>query len=252
MNGDVLSMKIAVCDDDPVIREAFCKMVDQILNGKYCSAYVDVDEMFQEIEEGLTFDIVFLDIEWDGEERGITFAGKINQMCPGTAIIFLTGYTERYLQSAFLCTSRISGFLVKPVQEEVLRGYLHKIIEENIKNNQNKFEIKENGVCTAVLFQEILYLESFGHRIKITVDQGKIYYCYNKLETLAAAFPESFVQCHKSYLINMQKVVSFKPGDHLFIMENGVSIPISKARYHDAKEKFRSYRNENPRVREFR
>lgn len=195
--------------------------------------------------------ILFLDIEWNGEERGITFAKKLNQRCPGTNVVFLTGYTERYVEKAFLCTSRISGFLVKPVREEILREYIAKITEEDIKSNQEKFIIKDNGVCKALLFREILYLESFGHRIKIVVDCDKVYYCYNKLERLVEVFPESFVKCHKSYIVNMHQVDCFKPGGRLFVMKNGINIPISKARYHDTKEKFFSYISENPSVRKF-
>lgn len=235
-------MEIAVCDDDDVIAGQVGRLVDKILGKECCSIFTDENNMLKALEER-RFDVVIMDIEWDGKEQGIRLAKQLNQLCPDTWIIYLTGYTEKYVQNIFLQPSNLSGFIMKPVDEAILRENLKKIQTEENKRNKERFVFKQKGTTLSLRYDRIIYVESIGHKITVVTKEGA-FYCYDRLENLAEKFPEQFVHCHKSYLVNMEEVHCIETGRHVFVMKNGTEIPISKLRYGSTKKRFFSYMRE--------
>lgn len=72
--------------------------------------FADEEELFAELDEEQSFHVVILDIEWNGEEKGIRTAEKVMRMSPDTQILYLTGYTQKYVQKIFLSLSNLKGF----------------------------------------------------------------------------------------------------------------------------------------------
>ena len=62
---------------------------------------------------------------------------------------------------------------------------------------------------------------------------------YGKLSSLLFQLDKRFLQCHKSYLVNMERVKTFL-GDR-FLMDNGAVVPISQSRRKAVKQEFLSY-----------
>ncbi|MCI8511961.1 MAG: response regulator [Lachnospiraceae bacterium] len=85
-------------------------MVNEILGRESCRMFADEEELFAELDEEQSFHVVILDIEWNGEEKGIRTAEKVMRMSPDTQILYLTGYTQKYVQKIFLSLSNLKGF----------------------------------------------------------------------------------------------------------------------------------------------
>ena len=108
-------MKAICVDDEPLA-------VDYTLS--QCALLPEIDEAkgFTEAQSALDWlcghsaDIAILDINMP-EIDGITLAAKIKQMCPETAILFLTAYKE-YAFDAYAVHP--TGYLLKPVSQEKL------------------------------------------------------------------------------------------------------------------------------------
>lgn len=84
----------------------------------------------------------------------------------------------------------------------------------------------------------ILYAESHGRVLKIVTDSEELE-TYDKLAHFAFQLDKRFLQCHKSYLVNMEYVKRYC-GDS-FQMANEQLIPISQSRHKEVKEHFLSY-----------
>jgi len=91
------------------------------------TTFLRIAELFKKVKDGERFDAVFMDIEWDGEEKGgIDFASELYKLSPKTKIIFVTGYPARYSQEIFLKYTNLMGFIAKPINIDILQKKYRK------------------------------------------------------------------------------------------------------------------------------
>lgn len=230
--------KVAVCDDNSLILGEVIEAVDRILGTGFCDGYEDLKKLLAAIEGGERYQAIIMDIEWNGSADGIEAAQKIQQLDSSARIIYMTGYAERYVQQIFLKPANISGFLMKPVEEKMLRENLKKIKDEEQEAEKKRLLVKYKGAMLSLSFNDIVYLESAGHMITIHTREGK-QNCYDRLEKLFERLPEYFIQCHKSYVVNMKEIQRIEKGKVL--MSDYTEIPISKARYANTKSRYFHY-----------
>ena len=240
-------MKIAVCDDQPEVLE---KMQELLLKeediGKV-DVYSDIGVFFSMISEETEYDAVFMDIDWKSEQTGIDFARRLYQCCPYTKLVYITSYTLEYVEDVFLGQSNLSGFLKKPVQEEQLKKILSKIRKEK-EDTGGKLLIKRQGAIFAIPLSEIRYLENRLHKTYIyTVRQ--MYQCGERMELLKQQLDQRFLNCHKSYIVNMDDIYEFRRNEICLRSTDESSekiiVPVSKARMETAKETWLRYVTEH-------
>ena len=99
-------MKALVCDDEAQVREQLQKAVEELIGVGSCDVCGDQESLLRAVENN-TYDVVIMDIEWNGEERGIHFAEMLKAQSPLTEVIYLTGYTQKYVQQVFFHHERL-------------------------------------------------------------------------------------------------------------------------------------------------
>ena len=232
-------MKIAVCDDQINSLEHVMTQVGIVFPECEAMPFDDVSKLFRKIEDGAEFDAILMDIEWEREEkRGIDFAEELYTLSPKSKIIFITGYPDRYSQQIFLKNVNLKGFVTKPVNSEILSKTLEKIQEEIAFLEGRKLMLMFNGVVTIVEPNDILYIESRAHTATVYEKKGS-HLCYEKLDDLAKRLPGQFILPHKSFLVNMDNIRRIERGR--IILEKGMEVPISKARYNEVRDYYFRY-----------
>lgn len=229
--------KIAVCDENPLIVKQVACAVNRIYCSGICEEYLELKHLMLTIESGEQYLMAIISIEWNGQARGIEAAHQILKLDSSTRIVYMTSCTEQYVQQIFLKSANIGGFLIKPIEEAILKETIWKLKEEQ-ENEKKSLLIKYKGILYSILFDDIVYLESEGHMITIHTKTGKRN-CYDRLEKLCEHLPECFIQCHKSYVVNMNKIRKIE--NRLMIMADQEKIPISKARYKNTKIQYIQY-----------
>ena len=228
-----MCMRIAVCDDEPLVLEYVKRALDRLPEVDDCQVFSEPGALLDAVREGQRFGIVIMDIEWNGKEAGITAAEQLGELDPDARIIYMTGYTRQYVQQIFLRPANLSGFLMKPVDEALLREHVHKAMEEQ-ETARKGLLVKSKSTMVTIRFDSILYLESAGHVVTIHT-QTENHSCYDRLEKVLERLPESFLQCHKSYIVNLNEIQRIE-GNRI-LMTNGTEIPISKSRYGDTRSR---------------
>lgn len=88
--------------------------------------------------------------------------------------------------------------------------------------------------------EEVLYIETKGHKNFFYLTDGRIFSIYRKLDELEADFSgRDFLRCHQSYLVNMQYIE--KISSYVLTLENGEQLSVPKARYKEVKREFLAY-----------
>lgn len=231
-------MKALVCDDEAQVREQLQKAVEELIGVGSCDVCGDQESLLRAVENN-TYDVVIMDIEWNGEERGIHFAEMLKVQSPLTEVIYLTGYTQKYVQQVFFHPSNLCGFLMKPLEMEMLEKSLKKVEKKQDEKKHFRFIFQHKGITYSVDYGSILYVESRGRKLYIHTQKETII-CFQKLNEAEKAFPQQFVRCHQSYLVNMDMICKIDKS-HTVLLENEEILPISKLRYKQTRERFYQY-----------
>lgn len=133
----VSELRIIVVDDEPIIRMDLKAMLEnagyQVI-GEGKDGFDAIDLCKKEKP-----DVAILDIKMDVLD-GLSAAKIINEEYPDTAIIMLTGFNKgEYIDKAK--ESRISSYLVKPINESLLIPNIELAVVRNRELHQYKEEI---------------------------------------------------------------------------------------------------------------
>lgn len=226
-----------MCDDESLVLERMKASVEKVPEVQACDTFLEPEQLLGAVRSGCRYDIVIMDIEWNGKEAGIAAAEKLGRLDGEARIIYMTGYTRQYVQQIFLRPANLSGFLMKPVDEELLKENVRKVMEEREASKRGLL-VKSKSTVLSIPFDIILYLESAGHVVTIHT-RNEQHSCYDRLEKLMGRLPETFLQCHKSYIVNMNEIRRIER--NRIIMTNETEIPISKSRYGDTRSRYFRY-----------
>lgn len=218
-------IKVAVCDDNVIFLENMKAALQKDARVSEIELYHDPEDFWDAVT-GLhrDFDVVFMDIELGKAKTGINYAQELYDIVPRLSIIYVTGYNDRYAQHILLADTNLIGYLTKPLDEILLRRYLDKVCKKKNKNTFLTFDIR--GKTFMVLAETILYIESHNHTVSIHTEQ-ETYVSYEKLSDLRKRLPKYFIQCHKSFLVNMKHISSLEPGK-LKVRDSHL-VPVSKS-----------------------
>lgn len=231
-------MKIAVCDDNKLFLAEFEEQLRGIPMVDTVVTFSDYNAFLFTIDEGKRYDVVFMDIEWDQPRSGMDIAAELYKLSPATKIIYVTGHSERFFEHIFLYKANLSGFLSKPIKAELLHANLQKAAEAIPLEDQSVLVLRKKGIPVTIPLREIFFIESRGHTVEVHTAEETIV-SYEKLGAVMQALPAGFYRCHKSYIVNMNQIRRFQPAD--ILLKNGDTVPVSRARYTQAKEAYFRY-----------
>ncbi|MFP4846180.1 LytR/AlgR family response regulator transcription factor [Winogradskyella sp. PE311] len=185
-------------------------------------------------------DIVFLDIEMP-RINGFELLSSLKEI--NFQVIFVTAYNEYALQ-AFKKSA--IDYVLKPIDDDDLKIAIDKalkviedkhISENNTKllslltasiSKTNKLIVPTTKGLSFIPQEEVFHLEGYEGYTKIHLfDNTTLISSYNlgKFKKLLGC---TFFKCHKSHIINLDKVRAFENEGYV-VLENEERVPISKA-----------------------
>lgn len=123
-------IQLAFCDDDQTVLDQLSALLEKYRTQRciqiQCTAFRSPLDRLAEIEKGVRYDILFLDVIMPAE-NGITVAKEIRQYDTAVEIIFLTSSTEfaveSYMVGAYF-------YQLKPIWEESFFRLTDSVIAE--------------------------------------------------------------------------------------------------------------------------
>ena len=181
-------------------------------------------EEILQIKDQMGFDIVFLDIKLDGID-GIETAQRLRALGYENAIVFTSNHREyEFVQKGF--DVRALNYFAKPITTENIEACMRLL---NIgKSHKYLF----NGRLSSIPYHEITYFECSRNYIIIHTHrkEPKLPRYKYSMANLAAELPESFVQIHRSYIVNITHIAKIE-GRMLYVNSDGKvqKLPISES-----------------------
>ena len=247
------TIKCYIVDDETSAIENIRLTLD-----KYCPD-TEVTGHAQSVVEAYTFlskhavDVLFLDIRLQNE-TGFDLLRQLKDFVG--SVIFVTAYDEYGIQAIKFSAT---DYLLKPIHTEELIEAVRKasvrkktqdnhlqiamLIQsfENMKTrHQKRIALPEASEIRYVLIEDIICCKSdnsyttfhLSGGVNITVSKPISDY-ENILE------PYGFVRVHQSFLVNKNRIVSFKKEDGGYLlMENNLQVLVSRQRRHLLRELF--------------
>ena len=159
-----------------------------------------------------------------------------------TQVIYVTGYVE-YCTPVY--ETKHTYFIAKPVRRSYLDDALKKSLENLLRDDAGGADLDEaqpqspsivlkvRGRSIVVACDDIEFVESERRKARFHTAEGPIE-SYCALADAAESLPDTFFQCHKSFIVNMDKVVEI--GKDGILMKSGAVVPVSQKRRRLAKE----------------
>ena len=227
-------MKIAVCEDVSIYSDYIVSIIHQWSNttgnDADVSVYPDAESLLVVLGD-VIYDVLLLDIEMKNM-TGIELAKLVRRMDEDVVIIFITSHSNYSLEGYDVNPLH---YLIKPVSEEKLKQVLDKAYAVySIKGAEGIVISGESGM-KKILLDKILYISTMSHFTEIaTIDE--ILHTKTTRQELEKVLPNHFINCHRTYIINMFKV-SAVYNDKL-ILNDGTNIPVSRRRSKNLMESF--------------
>ncbi|MEG1125817.1 MAG: LytTR family DNA-binding domain-containing protein [Oscillospiraceae bacterium] len=233
-------IKIAICDDESLfIQQCSDAILQYYPTGVQLCSFGSAKEIQGEINAGLNdVDIIFMDIELQNYS-GIDIAVEINQSHKNIKFIFITGFNAKYSEAIFLNEMNLVGYVAKPFNAEILKANIHKAITMVQKEKSQVFAIKYNSTVHQINYNDVYYIESYKHKIKIYTDKEE-HIIGGRLDATEEALPNNFIRVHQSFIVNMDKIYLFNKTS--VTLTNKAEIPISKAKYKQARTAYFTYK----------
>jgi len=235
-------LRIAVIEDEPFFQNELKKLLFgwEAKTGNHLNimTYSSAAGFFMVWPEHIQFDGIFLDILMPNED-GMEVACMIRRQNQDVPLVFVTGLADRVFQGYDV---QALHYLIKPPKEKDIDKCMNKILFLARKKGVDCYTIRYDNSWLRIPFQEIIYLESYGHYIDIhTID--KVYRIRKSIVEICDELPSQFIRCFRSCIVNICHVVMIKPKE--ILLSNNEFVPLSSTYAEEINRQFIKFHNLN-------
>lgn len=197
---------ILILEDNKESLRALCAMVEEIAEKIQVHAAKTIEEARQILKEQKKISLFLLDINLN-EKRvedigGMDFAKEIRAQYEYefVPIVFITSILSMELSS--YREIQCYQYITKPFEKEKVQEIIKKIFHHATKEEKENIIIKKDGINYKLFCKDIVYLKSVPRGIKIILKKEELDVKYLSLKQILPKLPESFVQCHRMFIVN--------------------------------------------------
>lgn len=230
-----------VIDDEPLALGLVSGYIEKTPGLKLAGKFDNPLDASEFISEN-SVDLIFLDIQMP-DLSGIEFTRLMEK---GPKVIFTTAYDKYALEGYKL---DIVDYLMKPFSYEEFLVAVNKVrkllsLEQqaitNIESNNQFLFLKSDYKIRRINFNDILYIEGLKDYVKVFIQNSpNPVLSLSSLKVLETRLPpEKFMRVHRSFIVNLEKIVTIERSRIVFGKEY---IPVGD----QYKEKFQEFLDKN-------
>lgn len=230
----MMKIVIGLCDDEKHIHEKVKKLVKEHA-GEAGIVYEMIH--FYSAKELLAskdeLDVLLLDIDMP-EMDGIEAAHCLKKRGISYKIIMLTAMEKRYKEAFKINAFR---FVTKPIVETEFYEALDEASKR--KPGMEHEKVYADGIAREVMQRDMMYLMA-DRDVSLIFTKSAEYQSEVSLRKWMERLDGSlFFQCHKSYIVNLDKITSFQK--NIVILESGEKVPVSRRKRIELENAYMEY-----------
>lgn len=211
-------LDFVLCDDNFNVLNRLEKMLEAIFIEKNFDARIALsttspEELINYIRNHKV-NVIILDIDLRSNVSGLDLANIIRKKDKDVYIIFTTGHLEYGL---IAYKYKTFDYLAKPVTKERLEDTVIRLFED-VSGSKTDFVRLDNNK-TIIRQDSILYIQKDGMKSIFYTDTRE-YETYCSFKTIMFQLPSHFIQCHKSYIVNINKIASIDTTNNTILLDS--------------------------------
>lgn len=233
-------LDVYICDDHPILCEYTAKEISTIISEndqelKLHCVSTDPNEVLQVRKESSKVGLYFLDVDLgEGRMNGVELAQEIRKMDPRGFIVFVSSAITIQLQG-ISANIGIMAYIEKGDPNEtsaLFRSCITRAVERLAELTQAEkahtlFFLDTCAKHIAEPYDSILYFEEQkDHRICMYTINGLVEFT-GKLSELMGQLDERFYRCHRTLLVNLDKICGFHLKSRVLDIQNHSRLNVS-------------------------
>ncbi len=211
-------LDFVLCDDNVNVLNKLEKMLEAIFISKKFDSQIVLsttkpDELINYVRNN-TINVAVLDIDLKSKVSGLDLANMIRKKDKNVYIIFTTGHLEYGLMAYRYKTF---DYLPKPITKERLEETLIRLFEDASGSTSDFVRLDNNK--TIIKQDSIQYIQKEGMKVIFHTDTRN-YETYSSFKKILPQLPKQFVQCHKSYIVNTEKITDVNTTNSTILLNN--------------------------------
>lgn len=223
-------MHVIIVEDEPAILQRLERQVTELLGKRLDKLHTfnTLDDA-QDYISHQSIDVLFLDLNLRGKD-GFSMLSTLTASSFHTIII--SAYADKAIE-AF--EYGVLDFIAKPFTKARLQQAISRLSDTHQRQDYGVryLSVKQASVTQLIEISQIDYIAATGHYSEVFFNNSTRLHD-KPIQKLLMLLPPNFEHIHRSYIVNMNKVVSLKsePGSKYTLkLINGQELPISRTRY---------------------
>lgn len=226
-----MKIRCLAIDDEPMALEKLKNYISRIpyleLVGACEGTYEAMEIMATE-----SIDAIYIDINMP-DVNGFDF---VSSLVDPPMVVFTTAYPEYAVESYKI---RAVDYLLKPFGFDDFQRSASNLLRQQKLVDSDRHSDKERDYIyikvdyryLRVLFDDILYFEGMNEYLKLHLKDADPILTHTTFKNMIDSLPSSFIQVHRSYVINMKHIKEVERS--VILLDSGARISISDS-YKDA------------------
>ena len=119
-------------------------------------------------------------------------------------------------------------YLVKPIEKQTVTSTLERLLS-SMKNARVPSLLIQKGYQNRIVsLDDIIFCEIIDRKVYLHLITSDVIDYYDRIENLEKKLDSRFFRCHRSFLVNLKYLKSYKNG--IAYLEGGKEIPVSRLR----------------------
>lgn len=191
--------------------------------------FFDDNSFIDYLEQQPEVDISCIDITG---KMGVTSAEKARNNSNNMYIILIADTNispAKYIKPSIMAGSLLLRPLTKAMCQSVLKeAFLYYINKYKAEDGNKSFVVNTRDGKQLVQYNNIMFFESREKKIFLNTKCFE-YSFYDTLDNLELKLDDSFLRCHRSFIVSKEHIKKIKLSQNIIILDNDCQIPLSRS-----------------------
>ena len=230
-------LDIYICEDNKKQLEFIVDFISDYcifrnLDARIVTASIEPDDIIAEYKNNQNPALFFLDIDLGAQISGIELASYIRKQGKKAFIVFLTSHSEMS-HLTFQYKLEALDYIVKDSRNNIKKRIaecINTAFERHAGGDKSKtLKINTGDKTVYIDLSEIIFIETTSIRHKLRLHTAnRVLELNGELKMLEEQLDDRFIRCHKSYIINKDKISVYNKKENTVTMIDNNICPISR------------------------